>query len=82
VRHGERAGRMSSAPRSGSSSKSGHATLVPPEQRCCGALHQHAGLGEQARSLARENVAAFEATGASPDAERLPTICKVVPTTA
>jgi glycolate oxidase iron-sulfur subunit len=38
----------------------GHATLVPPGQRCCGALHQHAGLQEQARELARQNVAAFE----------------------
>ena len=44
--------------------QSGHATLVPSEQRCCGALHQHAGLGEQARVLARQNVAAFEATEA------------------
>ena len=40
----------------------GHQVGVPTGQRCCGALHQHAGLHEQARSLARENVAAFEAT--------------------
>jgi glycolate oxidase iron-sulfur subunit len=43
---------------------SGHATLVPGDQRCCGALHQHAGLLEQARGLARRTVAAFEATTA------------------
>ena len=42
----------------------GHATLVPPGQRCCGALHAHAGLREEARALARENVAEFEGTAA------------------
>lgn len=42
--------------------QAGHATLVPLEQRCCGALHQHSGLLEEARGLARENVAAFETT--------------------
>lgn len=40
----------------------GHATLVPVGQRCCGALHHHAGLIEQARSLARDTVARFEGT--------------------
>jgi glycolate oxidase iron-sulfur subunit len=40
--------------------QAGHSTLVPIEQRCCGALHQHSGLLEEARELARENVAAFE----------------------
>lgn len=30
-------------------------------QVCCGALHAHAGLGEEARELARANVAAFGA---------------------
>lgn len=30
-----------------------------PGQGCCGALHAHAGLMEQARSLARRNLAAF-----------------------
>jgi glycolate oxidase iron-sulfur subunit len=43
---------------------SGQETLVPGDQRCCGALHQHAGLLEQARGLARHTVAAFEATTA------------------
>jgi glycolate oxidase iron-sulfur subunit len=42
--------------------QSGHATLVPLGQRCCGALHHHAGLLEPARVLARETVARFEAT--------------------
>ncbi len=34
-------------------------------QRCCGALHAHAGDLETARRLARANVAAFERAGAS-----------------
>ncbi|HET9985821.1 MAG TPA: heterodisulfide reductase-related iron-sulfur binding cluster [Longimicrobiales bacterium] len=39
--------------------------LVPaPDQRCCGALHAHAGDLDRARALARRNVDAFEATGA------------------
>ncbi|HSJ15659.1 MAG TPA: heterodisulfide reductase-related iron-sulfur binding cluster [Longimicrobiales bacterium] len=33
-------------------------------QRCCGALHAHGGALEDARSLARANVAAFTAAGA------------------
>ena len=33
-------------------------------QRCCGALHAHAGHGETARTLARANIAAFERSGA------------------
>jgi glycolate oxidase iron-sulfur subunit len=33
-------------------------------QRCCGALHAHAGDGETARRLARHNIAAFEASAA------------------
>ncbi|MCA0375085.1 MAG: 4Fe-4S dicluster domain-containing protein [Gemmatimonadetes bacterium] len=35
-----------------------------PAQRCCGALHAHAGDLEGARALARENIAAFERTDA------------------
>jgi len=34
-------------------------------QRCCGALHAHAGDARTARSLARANIAAFEASGAA-----------------
>jgi glycolate oxidase iron-sulfur subunit len=32
-------------------------------QRCCGALHAHAGDADAARALARHNIAAFEASG-------------------
>ena len=35
-----------------------------PGQRCCGALHAHAGDAETARELARMNIAAFEHAGA------------------
>jgi glycolate oxidase iron-sulfur subunit len=39
--------------------------MVPARgQRCCGALHAHAGDAETARTLARNNIAAFEASGA------------------
>lgn len=34
-------------------------------QRCCGALHSHAGDARTARALARANVAAFEGSGAA-----------------
>ncbi len=37
------------------------AVQVPPEQVCCGALHAHAGDLEGARTLARRNIAAFDA---------------------
>jgi glycolate oxidase iron-sulfur subunit len=43
----------------------GYERIAAPEQRCCGALHAHAGDGEGARALARANVAAFER--ANPD---------------
>ena len=33
-------------------------------QRCCGALHAHAGDADAARALARANVEAFEKSGA------------------
>ena len=35
-----------------------------PGQRCCGALHLHAGQADDARELARINIAAFERSGA------------------
>ena len=38
--------------------------VAAPGQRCCGALHAHAGDAETARALARANVAAFERTEA------------------
>jgi len=36
---------------------------VPPGQQCCGALHVHAGMMEEARVLARTNIDAFERSG-------------------
>ncbi|HEY0931421.1 MAG TPA: heterodisulfide reductase-related iron-sulfur binding cluster [Gemmatimonas sp.] len=42
----------------------GHALCQAPGQRCCGALHAHAGDMHGAKALARLNVAAFEASGA------------------
>ncbi len=36
-----------------------------PGQRCCGALHAHAGDLRRARALARANIAAFERSGAA-----------------
>lgn len=43
----------------------GYGVTDVPGQRCCGALHAHAGDLDGARRLARENIAAFE--GAMPD---------------
>ncbi|MGH8516765.1 MAG: (Fe-S)-binding protein [Panacagrimonas sp.] len=37
----------------------GYAVQALDAQGCCGALHQHAGLADEARGLARRNVAAF-----------------------
>ncbi|MGQ0529521.1 MAG: (Fe-S)-binding protein [Panacagrimonas sp.] len=37
----------------------GYRIQAAPEQTCCGALYQHAGLPTQARALARKNIAAF-----------------------
>ena len=42
----------------------GYAIVPTPGQRCCGALHAHAGDDGTARDLARANVAAFERSGA------------------
>jgi glycolate oxidase iron-sulfur subunit len=39
---------------------------VPVGQQCCGALHVHAGMMEDARALARRNIAAFEEAGGDP----------------
>lgn len=41
---------------------SGYRVTTPPDQRCCGALHQHAGQREQAKQLARANLDAFSGT--------------------
>ena len=42
----------------------GYEIAAAPGQGCCGALHAHAGDLEGARTLARANIAAFEASGA------------------
>ena len=42
----------------------GYRLAMAPGQRCCGALHAHAGDAEAARSLARMNIDAFERSGA------------------
>jgi glycolate oxidase iron-sulfur subunit len=42
----------------------GYRLVAAPGQRCCGALHAHAGDDAQARALARANIDAFEASGA------------------
>jgi len=42
----------------------GYALVRAEGQRCCGALHAHAGDAETARELARANIAAFERSGA------------------
>ncbi|MGH7670669.1 MAG: (Fe-S)-binding protein [Gemmatimonadaceae bacterium] len=42
----------------------GFAVVTAPGQRCCGALHAHAGDLEGARTLARANIVAFERSGA------------------
>ena len=44
--------------------RNGYALTDAPGQRCCGALHAHAGDLEAARRLARANIAAFERAGA------------------
>jgi glycolate oxidase iron-sulfur subunit len=41
-----------------------YALRPAPGQRCCGALHAHAGDADAARRLARVNIAAFERSGA------------------
>ena len=40
--------------------RQGIAVIEAPSQTCCGALHAHAGEREDARALARRNIAAFE----------------------
>ena len=45
--------------------KNGCRVLVPRAQVCCGALHAHAGEADGSRALARRNIEAFEASGAT-----------------
>ncbi len=40
--------------------QNGCEVVVPPAQRCCGAIHFHAGASEPARGLADANLAAFD----------------------
>ncbi|HMC57152.1 MAG TPA: heterodisulfide reductase-related iron-sulfur binding cluster [Gemmatimonadaceae bacterium] len=42
----------------------GYRAIPAPGQRCCGALHAHAGDDDAARRLARRNIEAFERSGA------------------
>jgi glycolate oxidase iron-sulfur subunit len=49
-------------------SKNGIEVLVLPKQRCCGALHAHSGLRDDARNLAAANIRAFNASGMTLDA--------------
>ncbi len=39
--------------------KNGCEVVIPAEQTCCGALHVHSGLREEARGLARRNIDVF-----------------------
>jgi len=41
-------------------------TNVPATQQCCGALHVHSGMMDEARTLARTNIEAFERGGELP----------------
>jgi glycolate oxidase iron-sulfur subunit len=44
----------------------GTAVDVPVGQQCCGALHVHSGMFEEARRVARQNIDAFEGSGNDP----------------
>lgn len=44
--------------------RNGCEVLIPPAQKCCGALHSHVGERKLARELARANIEAFEKTSA------------------
>ncbi|MBE3596739.1 MAG: (Fe-S)-binding protein [Hydrogenibacillus sp.] len=41
--------------------RNGYDVVIPKDQRCCGALHIHAGDREQGKALARANIDAFGA---------------------
>ncbi|GEL08997.1 (Fe-S)-binding protein [Salisediminibacterium halotolerans] len=40
--------------------KAGCDVVIPEKQNCCGAIHAHSGEKEQAKELAKQNIAAFE----------------------
>ena len=46
--------------------RNGVRVAAPEQQVCCGALHAHGGDVEQARALARKNIAAFMPAGEKP----------------
>ena len=48
----------------GTLAENGYALVSAPGQACCGALHAHAGHADEARALARAQIAAFEQSGA------------------
>lgn len=41
-------------------SKAGFEVIIPKEQNCCGALHAHSGEKDQARQMAKRNIAVFQ----------------------
>lgn len=43
--------------------QNGCEVVVPRAQACCGAIHYHSGVEEPALELARQNIAAFDASG-------------------
>lgn len=45
--------------------RNGYTADVPTGQQCCGALHSHTGMLDEARKLARANIEAFENSGAA-----------------
>lgn len=45
-------------------SEAGYDVVLQREQTCCGALHSHAGERNLSKQLAKQNIAAFEETGA------------------
>ncbi|MEK3883541.1 (Fe-S)-binding protein [Paenibacillus sp. PL2-23] len=46
-------------------SEAGFDVVIPESQACCGALHAHSGELAEARSLAKNNIAAFREAGVS-----------------
>ena len=57
--------------------ENGYRMVAAPSQRCCGALHAHAGDLETARALARVNVAAFLACDLGDGERGLPDVIAV-----
>lgn len=43
----------------------GYEVVIPKTQNCCGALHAHQGLRENAKELAKQNIIAFEESEAN-----------------